>query len=361
MSARAFASASGFSLVEVLIASGLTAAVTLIACRLAADAQVVSQSDGARIDLQQRARVAADVVSRSLLDAGGGPDGGPGRGPLIRSVPALVPRRVGLRVPDATNVFRSDAWTVMRAVAEAEHAVTALPVPAGAIAIEIAPAPACGLPSCGLAPGSHVLLVDAAGNHDVFTVTAARGMALTLRHHGGGSASSYPVGTPVIAIESSTYFFDAASRTLREYDGDASDVPLLDDVVGMSVRYFGEVEPPAWPRPPGGTANCLYASDGTYLAALMPVLAGVGGRIELTAGMLTDGPWCGQDGMQFDADLLRVRRVRVTLRLQASDPANRGVNPSDFRLRGVARNAAAMVPDATVTVDVAPRNLVQGW
>jgi len=252
-------------------------------------------------------------------------------------------------------------WTVTRAVAEAEHAVTALPVPAGATAIEIAASPACDLPACGMAPGTHVLLADLAGNHDVFTVTAARGMALSLRHHGGGSASGYPVGTPVIAVESATYFFDAASRMLREYDGDASDVPLLDDVVGVSVRYFGATEAPVWPRPPGGTANCLYAADGSYMAALMPVLAGVGSRIELTAAMLTDGPWCGQGGMQFDADLLRVRRVRVTLRLQASDPANRGVTPADFRHRGVARNPVAMVPDVTVIVDVAPRNLMQGW
>jgi hypothetical protein len=93
----------------------------------------------------------------------------------------------------------------------------------------------------------------------------------------------------------------------------------------------------------------------------MPVLSGVGGKTELTGDMLTDGPWCGSGDTRFDADLLRVRRVGVTLRLQAADPATRGVNPMQFRRRGSATNGAAMVADVTVAIDVAPRNLVQGW
>jgi hypothetical protein len=303
---------SGFSLVEVLIACGITAAIMVIACRLAADAQIISQSDGARIDLQQRVRVAADVVSRSLLDAGGGANGGPARGSLVRFLPAVTPRRTGLRGAHAPHIFKTDAWTVVRAISEAEHAALLLAVPPGVATIEMTPAPACALAACGFTAGTHVLLADGTGNHDVFTVTVAQGMVLTLRHHGSGSAVGYPAGTPVIAVDSSTYFFDSATYTLRQYDGDATDVPLLDDVIAASVRYFGDVEPPAWPRATAGTANCLYSSDGTYASALMPVLPGVGGRTELTAAMLTDGPWCGAGDNQFDADLLRIRRVRVT-------------------------------------------------
>ena len=34
--------------------------------------------------------------------------------------------------------------------------------------------------------------------------------------------------------------------------------------------------------------------------------------------MFTDGPWCGGGTTRFDADLLRIRLVRVTLRVQAT-------------------------------------------
>jgi hypothetical protein len=77
--------------------------------------------------------------------------------------------------------------------------------------------------------------------------------------------------------------------------------------------------------------------------------------------VLTDGPWCGSGGNRFDADLLRVRRIRVALRLQASDPAVRGTNPAQFRHPGTARNSGAMAADVTVEVDVTPRNFGQGW
>jgi hypothetical protein len=361
MSPQKPAAQAGFSLVELLVAAGITAAVTVIACRVAIDAQVAWQADSARIDLQQRARVAGDTVFRALLEAGGGPTGGRLRGSLLSGMAPVIPRRVGLRGADPPERFRSDVFTLVRAVAEAEHAVLALPAPSGVTAIEITPAPTCALPSCGFGPGTHALLFDGIGNYDIFTVTAAQGMALTLRHHGTGSAVTYPVGSPFVSVESSTFLFDPATRTLRHYDGDASEMPLIDDVVGVEVRYVGDVVPPQRPLPPNGTANCLYASDGAYLAALMPVLPGVGGRTELTGETLTDGPWCGVGESRFDADLLRVRRVRVTLRLQAADPSTRGINLAQFQQRGSARNSAVMVPDVVVSVDVTPRNLVQGW
>jgi len=163
----------------------------------------------------------------------------------------------------------------------------------------------------------------------------------------------------VLAADVSSFSVDAATSTLREYDGDLSDVPVADDVVGMDVRYFGTIYPPALPRPAAGAANCLYASDGTYHAALMPVLPGVGALAELSAGDLTDGPWCGSGETQFDADLLRVRRVRVALRLQASDPAARGLDRTRFSNPGTARTDSTAVPDVILSVDVTPRNLFQ--
>lgn len=351
---------AGFTLVEVLIAAGLVLAVTAVACGLALEAHAVWRGEGARADLQQRARVAADVVGRVLLDAGAGPRAGPGRGPLVRVVPPVMPYRAGRRGADPPGTFRPGAFTVLRAVSEAEPAVLLGPAPPGTTVVDVAPAPVCMLPACGFTTDSTALVFDGAGNYDVFTVLAVTGTTLTLRHQGAGSATAYPAGTPIVQAEALTLYLDQAARTLRRYDGDASDLPVADDVVGMAVDYYGAPQPPLRPRPDDGTANCLYDADGTYRG--LPVLVPAGASLApLPASVLTDGPWCGAGANAFDADLLRVRRVRVALRLQAADPAVRGLDPWRFRVPGYARASPSLVPDVGLWVDVTPRNLRVGW
>ena len=349
---------AGLSLVELLVALTITLAVAGLACALAIEAQGAWRADSARLDLQQRGRVAVDVLARSLREAGRGPHAGSAAGPLLRSMPPVIPRRTGVRGPDPPNSFRTDAFSIIRSAAEAEPAVLLLPVSAGTGALELSPG--CAQPACGMAAQNRVLLSDAAGNYDVFTITSVLGEVLTVRHHGSGSASAYAAGTAVVQVETASFFHDRDERSLREYDGDASDLPLVDDLVGMHVEYFGEGHPPEWPRPPEGEANCLYAADGGYNAVLMPVLSPPGRLVPLSAGLLTDGPWCGAGKNAFDADLLRVRRIRITLRLQASDRAARGLDPERFHQPGGAVKESLLVPDITATIDVAPPNLRRG-
>jgi hypothetical protein len=350
----------GFSLAELLVGSAIAVTVTLTAAMLVLEAQGSWRSDSARVDLQQRVRVASDIVMRALREAGLGPHSAGLTGPLIRSIAPILPRRTGARGADPPNVVRRDAITVIRAVPEAQHAVLLLDLPAGATAFEIGPG-SCSVPTCGLSPGVHVLLADGHGQHDVFTVVTVAGAAVTVRHHGTGSVAPYAAGSRIVPVESTSYYVDTASRTLRAYNGDASDLPLVDDVLEMQVEYLGEARPPVWPRPLAGQPNCLYAGDGSYQSASMPVLDAPGGLALLTSELLGGGPWCGAGSRQFDADLLRIRRVRVTLRLQASDPAVRGLDPGRFRVPGTARKSGAMAPDATVVVDVSPQNLLQAW
>jgi prepilin-type N-terminal cleavage/methylation domain-containing protein len=351
--------ARGFSLIEVLIATAISLAATLLACRLAAGAQASWRVNGARADLQQRARVAADMLSRAVLEAGGGPLTGEASGPLPRRIPAVLPRRIGVRGADPVGAFRRDAFTTIQVVAETTHAALALPAGPGPAALELAAVAGCAIPTCGFTIGATALVLDGSGNHDIFTVTDVSGAVLSVRARGPGSGRSYPTGSPVLSIETSSFFVDSASSSLHRYDGDSSDLPAVDDVVGMEVRYEGTVRPPLWPKPPGGEANCLYDAAGTYHAALMPTLAGVAGLVEMDAAMLTDGPWCGSGGTQFDADLLRVRRLRVSVRLQASDAALRGADRTRFANAGTARSDASLVADVTVSIGASPRNLRQ--
>jgi hypothetical protein len=351
---------AGFSLVELLVAAAIALGVTLAAALLVSEAQGSWESDSARADLQQRARVAADVLTRALRDAGFGAHGTSGTGPLIRSVAPILPRRAGARGADPPHVVRRDALTVLSTVAEAPHATLLFDLGAGATSFEISPGPACTVAPCGLSPGAHVMLTSGDGQHDVFTVVAIDGATVGVRHHGAGAAP-YPAGARVVPVSSTTYAVDQGTRTLRAYNGDASDLPLVDDVLEMRVEYFGEPRPPSQPRPQPGQANCLYASDGSYHWGLLPVLDAPGGLALLTPSLLDDGPWCGSGSRQFDADLLRVRRIRVTLRLQAADPAVRGADPARFRMPGSARRPGAMVPDTSVVVDVSPHNLSTPW
>jgi hypothetical protein len=107
-----------------------------------------------------------------------------------------------------------------------------------------------------------------------------------------------------------TYYLknDAATGIahLMRYDGHESDLPLADHVVGLEFDYFG--------------------ADG----------------IQLTAAAFQDGPWFpdDEDRDRFDTDLLKIRRVRVTLRVQ----------PAPAALR-------RLLPDREIRFDVAPRNL----
>jgi hypothetical protein len=106
-----------------------------------------------------------------------------------------------------------------------------------------------------------------------------------------------------------TYYLkkDPAAGTthLMRYDGDESDLPLADHVIGLEFSYFDAT---------GST---------------------------LSPDALQDGPWFPNDSdrNRFDMDLLKIRRVRVTLRVQSAIPALRRV-----------------LPDRTITFDVAPRN-----
>jgi hypothetical protein len=174
---------------------------------------------------------------------------------------------------------------------------------------------------------------------------------------------------------------------LRRFDGGSSDVPLLDHVVALRFDYFGEPRPPAllpdvllgegagpWttygasPPPIGGASpfgfadgeNCLFAvEDGKHV----PRLGSLGGvaLVPLGEEVLTDGPWCPSASApdRYDADLLRIRRVRVTLRVQVAASALRG-RGVQFLRAGSSTSAERYVPDQEIRFDVVPVNMSTG-
>jgi hypothetical protein len=75
-----------------------------------------------------------------------------------------------------------------------------------------------------------------------------------------------------------------------------------------------------------------------------------------------DGPWCPDETSEnrWDADLLRIRRVRVTLRVEAAVASLRGPAGALFTNGGSATSPIRWIPDQQIRFTVSPRNLNVG-
>jgi hypothetical protein len=250
---------------------------------------------------------------------------------------------MGLKAADAYHVARADVITVYRTAAGHLQTTMRDPLPAGALSLTLNDLPNCPVRNgvCGFAPDMTMVVFDEGGQFDWFTVRQVQSPIISVQSHQGGLASAYPSGAYVAAAESDTYWHDSSTRQLRHYDGYQTDVPVADNVAALGFEYFGDPDPPVRPKPPLGAANCLYDAAGNLVSGLTRLPA-QGSLSALPLSMLNDGPWCGAGDNRFDADLLRVSSVRVTLRIQATQAVHRG--------RG-------LVPDYSVQFTVTPRNL----
>jgi prepilin-type N-terminal cleavage/methylation domain-containing protein len=350
---------SGFTLVEMLVAMMLMLVVVGAVVALVVPAEGLAQEQPDAVDMQQRARVGADMLTRDLVMAGAGLDSGPAVGPLVNYLPPIVPRRMGLQNADASTAVRTDALTVYYVPATPiQTSVSALLTPP-VLELEVSAPAGCpvGLPVCGVVAGTELLVFDTAGHFDTFGATQVSATSAQLQHRATDVSWTYPVGSSVAQVATHVYYFDAINAQLRHYDGVSTDVPVIDNVTGLSFTYFGDPRPPTQPKPPLGVDNCLYDAAGNPKP--MPVLAQNTSLVALPASMLSDGPWCGSGSSAFDADLLRVRTVRVTLRVQAASTSLRATG-SAYALPGLSLGAERQLPDYVVTFEIAPRNLSLG-
>jgi hypothetical protein len=63
---------------------------------------------------------------------------------------------------------------------------------------------------------------------------------------------------------------------------------------------------------------------------------------------------------RYDADLLRLRQVRLTLRVQVANALLRGPAGPLFRVGGRSTGGERFVPDQEIRFDVSPRNMNLG-
>jgi hypothetical protein len=313
----------GYMLVELVIGAAITCAIATLLFRLAMAAQAAVAVQGNTADQQQRLRVAAERLRHDLAIAGAGPSRGEGRGPLIRVFPPVLPARLGLLRPDPELTVATDRITIVY-IPETRAQTSLLSGMAAAsspLAID-GNAPGCQAgTACDFVAGDRAVVYDpstAGGAHDFLTIAsvdAVRGLLVP----SAPLSRAYDGGARVAVVTIRSYYVDLSARRLMVYDGDRSDVPLVDRVAEMEIGYLADPRPDAVPTIP---------------------LADLGGTLPklLSAGQLTDGPFYGAAPNRFDADLLRVRRIRVRLRVQSESPASR------FR-------------DLETTIEVTPANM----
>ena len=374
MSAR-LRSESGYSLIELLISSAIMVTITGAIFALVNPSQGTSQSAPEISDLQQRARVGTDALFRELMMSGAGTYQGPIRGSLVNFFAPIVPRRVGRTNPDPLDMFRTDTIALSYIPNTYSQTTISSPMPNVSAELKVTDQPNCPEDAgnlCGFEEGMEVIIFDTSGNFDMFTITEVQDAAAHLQHRGQDLSYPYEPGASVTQVSRKTYYWcrpnsdrvcpdDANASQLRQYNGANTDLPLVDHIVGVTFEYFGDVNPPLQPKPPLGVENCLFDAAGGYKN--LPVLAADEGSLaRLDAAILADATpdtveMCGAGSSQYDPDLLRVRKIKVTLRVQVAAESLRGVNPALFVNPGGAQESARQVPDYIVSFEVAPRNL----
>jgi hypothetical protein len=389
---RRLAADSGFTIFELLIATTIMLAVVAALFTVLNPAEGTFQAQPEVSDMQQRMRIGVDSLKKGLMIAGAGIYSGPAVGALDNFFAPVMPFRAGLVGSDPPGTYRTDAITILGVPQTCAQTTISQSMPRTSNEIKVNAEPGCPPNDdlCCFKEGMQVVIFDNTGAWNTFTITNVQEPALHLQRHGPDFQKDYDEGAIIGEILTYTYYLktDDAAETyqLMYYDGYQTDAPLVDNVVGLTFEYYGDPQPPVirrpgvtppqptyGPAPPalgqsGGTGypdgeNCTFLVDGgQYVPRLADLSPGNTGLVKLTQAMLTDGPFCPGPGLQgrFDADLLRIRRIEVTLRVQAGLKMLRGPTGTLFAKGGYARGGEMYVPDQEVRFSVTPPNLNLG-
>jgi hypothetical protein len=414
----------GLTLIEALLATTLLVVLTAGVFRVLNSSSSAFGMQPELADLQQRLRAGVSQLKHDLLNAGAGSYSGlndatnyqTARSLANYFAPILPYVQSSSSNDDGQGRFFADRITIIYVPSTAAQTSLKSDMASPESWIQVNQESGCPFkpgttdvadPLCGFhasATGAddatHAVIYDGTGAFDEFVVTAVdeSGATLDFRHLQQGTFShAYRVPSRISEVTSRAYFLKADSNQLMQDDGLGTTIPVLDNVVGLSVEYYGDPMPPAFvtsstttlsttygPAPPGLDVsvsvdgwppgeNCVWTIRGegrerTYVSRLAAMGDGSGALLPLTAANLSDGPWCpdAANSNRYDADLLRVRKVRVSIRLQTGNRALRGsgslVTGPDalFVNGGSARSLSNTVPDQAIRFDVSPRNLNLG-
>jgi hypothetical protein len=381
----------GFTLAELLVATAVAIVALGLVANLLHPVSVAFHALPEAADTQQRLRVAVQTLAEDITGAGAGPLLG-WAGRAVPAWPAVLPCRWGGGPLGAQEggCAGQEAISLLTTPPAEPQAAVAEDLVSLVSAIRVVPLSACPLshPACRFRDDARALVADGYGAWDLVQLTAVANDGLTLEHDGSPLTRLYRAGALIGEVRSSAYSlrFEPATGVfqLSRSTNGSPDMPLLDHVTRLRFEYFGRPEQPvviddaeplrrrtsfgllpppegiddsldAWP--PG--ENChFFRADGQPFPRQAALPIAEGGLASLPPDALADGPWCPDEASlnRYDADLLRIRLVRITVRVQAQSPAVRGLDARLFAQPGAAREAARLVPDLEVRVDAALRN-----
>lgn len=335
----------GYTIVELLVAAAVMLAVIAGVSGVLHAAILRVPWLEESTDLQQRTRAALELLAADIRSAGAGDPSGS----LTARLPAVLPRTAAAPPTAASTA----ALTVRYVPTGGAAARLGAPLLAADTTVVLEGGGTCvsNAVACGFRSGATVLVFDATGHGDLLSVDGIAPGALSASFT-SPRVSSYPIGTDLAELVEVTYTLDPASRILQRQAGGVS-LPVADNVIALAFEYAGSLRRPREPAPPLGTANCLYADDGTYLHAVVP---SGGPEVPIAPAELADGPFCGTGPLAYDVDLLRIRSVRVRIRLDTGADALRGTDPTLFARPGLARDSR-VIHDVDLTQAVSLRNL----
>ena len=384
-------SEAGFSLIEVLVATAIMLVVTGGIFTVLNPSGAMFKAQPEVVDMQQRLRVGIDTLRRDLIMAGAGAYSGSQSGSLSGFFAPIQPSRQGNdpAYDDGPGLFFNDRITIFYVPSTSAQTSISQNMPNQSAELKVNAESGCpnGANLCGFTQGMGLLIYDDTGSFDTMTVTQVQDQAAHIQHNQQGDLSkSYGIGSKVVQYEDHVYYLDAVTRQLKHYDGFHTVVPVLDEVVGLNFEYYGDPQPPAMvdgnglksqdvtygPRPPvlGQVKGTWPAGENCTIQVVggiqQPRLANLGaagtGLVRLTAAQLTDGPFCpdGTNTNRFDADLFRIKKIRVSLRLQTGDASLRGSLTDGQNAMFVNTGRATgdrQVFDQQIRFDVTPRNM----
>lgn len=298
----------GYSLVELLVSVAILLVVLGSVCRLASPAHATALVQAEMQDMHQRARVLSDRLAADLRLAGAGTIAGSPDGIVAVRVTAILPAACCGSIADPVGTERSDRLTIVYVPRGSPAGIIAADLTPGAPRLEVPAGPTCvpSAPACGFVSGDLLVVSDAAGRSDIFTLDLSSGVPL-LEPLTIPFTTPYLAGATVSRVVVRTYSRSESSNQVFVADGPGPAEPFVDRVTDLRFGYV----------------------DRTGVSL---------------DGRLGDGPWLGAGAMLHDQDVETVRRVRVSYTIQSGLPGT----------------GALAIPDLTSAFDVELRNVTGG-
>jgi type II secretory pathway pseudopilin PulG len=192
----------GFTLVELLIALGITLAIGGAIAALAPPARMAFERVPAELELQQRGRAALEMLTNAVRAAGQDVAAAYSLGTMADMFPAIT-----LGDPDESGTLFGSLRAIVPVANAAQGLLESDQASAtGPMTLAISPCPNVK-DVCGFTPGAAAVVVDAAGHFEVFVISATSPGARRLTPDRALSRA-YAAGSVVVEIEESTFRLD---------------------------------------------------------------------------------------------------------------------------------------------------------